>query len=56
VAEASKVVDLDAYRLRRLRPQQTAVEQLVETIAIYDEVIARLDTLQKRTTVREARS
>ncbi|GEM_PF-4693989 len=56
MAEASKVVDLAAYRLRRLRPQQTTVDQLVEAIAIYDEVIARLDTLQKSATVRQARS
>ena len=45
MADASKVVDLTAYRLLRRKPM---VDQLVETIAIYDEVIARLDKLQKR--------
>ena len=53
MAEASKVVDLAAYRLRR---RQTTVDQLVETIAIYDDVLARLDKLQKRTLLRAARS
>jgi hypothetical protein len=53
MADVSKVVDLATYRLRRQKP---AVDQLVETIAIYDEVLARLDRLQKRAPVREARS
>lgn len=45
MADVSKVVDLAAYRVRRRKP---TVDQLVETIAIYDEVIAKLDQLQKR--------
>jgi hypothetical protein len=56
MAEASNVVDLAAYRLRRMRRRQTMVDQLVETIAIYDEVLARLNTLQKSVSLREARS
>lgn len=53
--DVSKVVDLAAYRLRRQK-STTTVDQLVQTIAIYDEVIARLDKLQKREGLRQAHS